>query len=64
MIKRIELVCVSIATTVASGSFHHLNDYITAMIGLPVDRIGAIADIGTGTIAFWHWRHTRRKEHA
>ena len=63
MIKRIELVCVSIATTVASGSFHHINDWITQMIGVPVDRIGAVADLGAGALAFWHWRH-HRKEHA
>ena len=59
LVRRIELMAVTIATTVATGSFHNLNDYMTKVIGLRVDRIGAVADIVAGTITFWHVRHER-----
>ena len=52
-------MAVTIATTVATGSFRNVNDYMTKVIGLRVDRIGAIADIVAGTITFWHVRHDR-----
>ena len=63
MIQRIEYGCVTIATAVATGTFHNMNDYLTGMLGVPVDKVGAFADIGAGAIAFMHWRHSRKGGH-
>jgi len=62
LVRRIELMAVTVATTVATGSFPNLDGYMTKAIGLPVDRVGAIADIVAGTITLWHVRHERGRD--
>lgn len=60
ILHRIEAVAVTLATTIATGSLRGINESLSQMIGFPVDRIGAFADIVAGGLAFWHWR---RKDH-
>jgi hypothetical protein len=54
-IHRLEVVCVAIATTVATGVVGGANEAATVWlhkrgIGVPVDRIGGVADVLAGTM--------------
>lgn len=66
ILHRIEAVAVTVATTIATGSLRGVNESLSQMIGFPIDRIGAFADIVAGTLAFLHWRrhkHNGREAH-
>ena len=66
IIKRLEAVCVLLATTAASGTFHNINEWITRALNLPIpmDKIGVFADLGAGSIALWHHLHHKRHKEA
>jgi len=57
ILHRIEAVAITLATTIATGSLRGLNESLSEVIGFPVDRVGAIADIVAGGLALWKWRH-------
>ena len=61
LLHRLELLCVSVATTVATGTFKGLNDRLSEIVGIPVERLGVWADLGAGILAFYHW-HKHRKD--
>ena len=63
LLHRLELMCVTIATAVATGTFKGLDDRMSEIVGLPVDRIGVYADIGAGALAFHSWNHKRKGKH-
>jgi hypothetical protein len=59
-LHRIESVLVATATGGAVSALHGLT-----IPGVPLDRIGALADIGAGTWAATHWLlHRRAHKHA
>jgi hypothetical protein len=61
LLHRLELLCVSIATTVASGTFKGINDRLSEIVGIPIERLGVWADLGAGILAFYGW-YKHRKE--
>jgi len=63
ILHRIEAVAVTLATTVATGTFRGVNESISEIIGFPIDRIGVLADLVAGACAFWKWRHKDGHDH-
>jgi hypothetical protein len=66
LLRRVEVACVTIATTVATGSFRGFDNHLSEIVGVPVDKVGIVADIGAGGLAFHHWyshKHKNRTGH-
>jgi hypothetical protein len=56
-ISRLEALCVTVATVVALGGLGGVTDRMDV---IPVDKVGAVADIGAGLIALRHaLKHAR-----